>query len=77
MTSAAQRMKTMRDRRKAIARRELRLVIPDARVRSVRRRIAAQVARLDPAQEREAIAWIETVSAFDDDGFRRRKRASG
>ncbi|MCC7047908.1 MAG: hypothetical protein IT562_14440 [Alphaproteobacteria bacterium] len=68
-------MKTIRDRRKAGGRRELRLVVPDARIRSVRRRIAAQTARLDPAQEREALSWIEAVSAFDDDGRRGRNGA--
>jgi hypothetical protein len=31
----------------------------------VRRRIAEQVARLDPKAERDAMAWIEAVSEFD------------
>ena len=70
MAAPAQRMKTMRDRRKASGRRELRLVVPDARMRSVRRRIAAQVARLDRAQESDVLSWIEAVSAFDEDGAR-------
>lgn len=70
MAAPAQRMKSMRDRRKASGRRELRLVVPDARIRSVRRRIAAQVARLDPGREREVLSWIEAVSEFDGDSPR-------
>jgi len=65
MAPPAERMKRMRARRRAGGLRELRLVVPDARSRAVRRRIARQVARLDPAREREALAWIEAVSEFD------------
>ena len=57
----------MRERRRAIGLRELRLVVPDARSAEVRRRIAEQVARLDPEDEEHALAWIEAVSEFDDD----------
>jgi hypothetical protein len=46
--------------------RELRLVVPDARSRTVRRRIAQQVARLRPESERDALDWIEAVSEFDE-----------
>ena len=45
--------------------RGLRFVVPDARSLAVRRRIATQVARLDPEGEREASAWNEAVSDFD------------
>lgn len=38
--------------------REVRLVVPDARTRITRDRIAAQVARLNPATEAEALDWI-------------------
>jgi hypothetical protein len=58
-------MKTMRERRRAGGLRELRLVVPDARSRAVRRRIARQVARLRPESERDALVWIESVSEFD------------
>ena len=34
---------------------------------SVRERIAAQVAKLNPDSEREALLWIEAVSEFDGD----------
>lgn len=44
---------------------ELRLVLPDPRLRSVRKRLAAQVAALNRADENEAMAWIEAVSEFD------------
>jgi Protein of unknown function (DUF3018) len=65
MPGAAERMKAMRERRRRRGLRELRLVVPDPRLRSVRRRVAAQVARLNRADEHEALAWIEAVSEFD------------
>ncbi len=65
MSSVAERMKTMRERRRERGLRELRLVVPDARSRTVRRRVAKQVAGLDPASELKAVAWIEAVSEFD------------
>jgi hypothetical protein len=45
--------------------REIRLLVLDARSKAVRQRIAEQVARLDPADERESLEWIEAVSEFD------------
>jgi len=45
--------------------RELRLVVPDARSEAVRNRVAAQVAKLNPDGERDALLWIEAVSEFD------------
>jgi hypothetical protein len=68
--TAAERMKIMRARRRARGLRELRLVVPDARSRSVRRRVAASVARLDRRSEAEALKWIEAVSTFDADAAR-------
>jgi len=53
-------------RGRAKALRELRLVVPDARSRAIRRRVAAQVARLDPEAEREALRWIEGVATIDE-----------
>ena len=67
MTEPAERMKMMRARRRRQGLRELRLVIPDPRSEAVRNRIAAQVARLNPDSERDAILWIEAVSEFDAD----------
>ena len=67
MAEPAERMKLMRGRRRERGLRELRLVVPDARSPAVRRRIAEQVARLDQADEAEALAWIEAVSEFDND----------
>ena len=66
MRSAAERMHMMRERRRASGLREVRLVVPDARSRTVRRRVAREVARLNAEDEREALAWIEAVSEFDD-----------
>ncbi|HEX3882203.1 MAG TPA: antitoxin MazE-like protein [Stellaceae bacterium] len=67
MAVPAERMKAMRERRRTKGLRELRLVIPDARSEEVRKRIAEQVARLDPEDEMEAMRWIEAVSEFDAD----------
>jgi hypothetical protein len=63
-------MRMMRERRRRRGLRELRLVVPDARMKAVRERIAAQVANLDPDGERDALHWMETVSEFDADGPR-------
>jgi hypothetical protein len=43
----------------------LRLVVPDARSKVVRRRVAKEVASLDRARELDAMRWIEAVSEFD------------
>jgi Protein of unknown function (DUF3018) len=66
MAQAAERMKAMRERRRQRGLRELRLVVPDARSRAVRRRVARQVAALDRARELEALQWLEAVAEFDD-----------
>jgi hypothetical protein len=66
MALPAERMKTMRERRGLRGLRELRLIVPDARSRAVRRRVAKQVASLDRSRELEALGWIEAVSLFDD-----------
>ena len=66
MVPAAERMKAMRERRRARGLKELRLVVPDARSRTVRRRVARQVAALDRSRELEALKWIEAVAEFDD-----------
>jgi Protein of unknown function (DUF3018) len=67
MAAPAERMRMMRDRRRRQCLRELRLVVPDARSDAVRSRIAAQVAKLNPDSERDALLWIEAVSEFDAD----------
>ena len=56
----------MREQRRAQGLRELRLILPDARSPAVRRRVAAEVTRLDPTAEAEAMRWIEAVSEFDE-----------
>jgi len=58
-------MKAMRERRRAKGLRELRMVVPDARLQKVRKRVASEVAALRPQNEREALDWIESVSEFD------------
>jgi hypothetical protein len=67
MAGAAERMKSMRERRRRRYLRELRLVVPDARSEAVRARIAEEVARLNVDDEREALDWIEAVGEFDVD----------
>jgi hypothetical protein len=66
MAAAAERMKSMRERRRALGLRELRLITPDPRSEAVRRRIAAQVAALNELDENHALTWIEAVSEFDE-----------
>jgi hypothetical protein len=65
MAAPAERMRIMRERRRSRGLRELRLVVPDSRLQSVRRRVAAQVALLSKADENDALNWIEEVSEFD------------
>jgi hypothetical protein len=60
----------MRERRRGLRHRDLRLSVPDARLEAVRRSVAEQVARLKPESEADALAWIESVSEFDADGAR-------
>jgi hypothetical protein len=67
VAGAAERMKLMRQRRRVPGLRELRIVVTDPRSRAVRRRVAKQVAGLDPPRERDALQWIETISEFDAD----------
>ena len=66
MVPAAERMKAMRERRRARGLKELRLIVPDARSKTVRRRVARQVAALDRSRVLEALKWIEAVAEFDD-----------
>ena len=66
MVPAAERMKAMRERRRARGLKELRLIVPDARSKTVRRRVARQVAALNRSRELEALKWIEAVAEFDD-----------
>jgi hypothetical protein len=65
MVQTAERMKARRERRRARGLRELRLIVPDARSKAVRRRVAKQVAGLDRSRESEAMRWTESVSEFD------------
>ena len=62
MAQPAERMRMMRARRRGEGLRELRIVVPDVRSAAVRDRIAAQVAKLNPDSERDALLWIEAVS---------------
>ena len=66
MVQAAERMKAMRERRRSRGLKELRLIVPDARSKTVRRRVARQVAALDRSRELAALKWIEAVAEFDD-----------
>jgi len=70
MAAPAERMKLMRQRRRARGLRELRLVVADPRSRAVRRRVSKQIAGLDLDRERDALKWIESVSEFDADATR-------
>ena len=70
MAAPAERMRSMRERRRRLGLREVRLTVPDARSQAVRQQLAKQVARLNPESERQALLWIESVSLFDDDQSR-------
>jgi hypothetical protein len=70
MTAPAERMKSMRERRRSNGLREVRLIVPDARSAAIRRRIETQVVRLNRASEHEALDWIEAVSELDNDATR-------
>ena len=63
--SAAERMRSVRLRRCAQGKREIRLILPDARSEEVCARIAEAVARLNRAHEEESLRWVESVSEFD------------
>ena len=69
-TSARERMRGWRNRQRNAGRREVRMVLPDARLPDVRERVAVSVAGLDPEEEDRALTWIEAVSDFDDDSTR-------
>jgi len=66
MTATADRMRNMRDRRRKEGLRELRILVPDARMPGIRQRVARQVAALSPSVEQDALVWIEMVSEFDE-----------
>ncbi len=51
MARTAERMKAMRERRRTRGLRKLRLIVPDARSKAVRKRVARQVAGLDRSLE--------------------------
>lgn len=55
----------MGEQRRKRGLRELRLMVPHARRSSVRRRVAAQVARLNASSEDAALKRVEAVSEFD------------
>jgi hypothetical protein len=63
-------MKAMRERRLRHGLRELRIVVPDAGSKAVRRRVAKQVDSLNPNDELDALKWIEAVSELDHDETR-------
>ena len=63
--SPAERMRAARLRRRAQGKREVRMILPDARAEEVRARIAEAVARLDRSHEEDSLRWIEAVSEFD------------
>ena len=61
----AERMQSMRMRRRAEGKREIRLVVPDTRTEEVRNRIEQAVAGLDQNHEADAVAWAEAVAEND------------
>ncbi len=70
MAAAAERMKMMRQRRRARGLRELRLVVADPPLAGGATTGGEQVAGLDLERERDVLKWIESVSEFDADATR-------
>ena len=66
VTTPAERMRAVRIRRRAQGRREIQLILPDARAGKVRARVADAVSRLNRSNEEDSLAWIEAVSESDD-----------
>ena len=64
--SSAERMRALRLRRRARGTREIRVVVPDARLETVRARVADSVSRLDRLHEADTLRWVEAVSEFDE-----------
>ena len=64
--SPAERMRALRLRRRGRGTREIRIVLPDARLETVRARVADSVSRLDRQHEADTLRWIEAVSEFDE-----------
>lgn len=64
--SPAERMRALRLRRRARGTREIRIVLPDARLETVRARVADSVSRLDRQHEADTLRWIEAASEFDE-----------
>ena len=62
----AERMQSARTRRRAEGKREVRLILPDARTQEVCQRIEEAVAGLNQTNETHALAWIEAVADHDD-----------
>lgn len=62
----AERMRSARTRRRAEGKREVRLILPDARTHEVRQRVQEAVAGLSQTNETNALAWIEAVADHDD-----------
>jgi hypothetical protein len=70
MAMPPERMRKLREQRRARDLRELRLLVPDARPPNVRRRVARQVATL--TRDSDALKWIEAVAELDADEARSR-----
>ncbi len=64
-TSGGERVRNSRNRLRRSGRRKMRMTLPDARLPSVRKRVAWSVASLDAQEELDALSWIEAVSEFD------------
>ncbi|HVA62877.1 MAG TPA: hypothetical protein VNF74_04060 [Terriglobales bacterium] len=62
MVTTAQRIKKIRARRRVERMHELRLLLPDVRLASVRRRLAKQASHLNQVAEADTQRWIEAVA---------------
>jgi hypothetical protein len=70
MAEAAVRMQAMRNRRRAMGLREIRLTVPDATNPAVIAETARHIAALQRHDERDVMELLETALALDADAAR-------
>ena len=70
MAEAAVRMQAMRNRRRAMGLREIRLTVPDASSPSIIAETARQIAALQRRDECDVMDLLETALALDADATR-------
>jgi hypothetical protein len=73
MSAAAEKIKALQEGKLASLLEKYRQVL-DPRDPEVRRRVAEQIAALDPDVEEDAMRWIESVQDFDNEDAEKESR---